>query len=541
MNWKQWTGLALAALAGSLCLFLLVLQGFWSGAAPALPDASDKQARHDGPPNVIVILADDLGFGDLSAYGNKVFSTPNIDALAQNGVRFTNAYSAQAVCAPSRAGLLTSRYPQSFGFEFNAGEQTGDTGDRGVPGEIPTLAEGMRANGYVTGMIGKWHLGTIPGYRPMDRGFDHFFGMFQGISNYIASPGLRDRIDFGFWLINGGIFRWATPIWNDGQVTRVKEYLTDRFTIEARRFIRTQKDKPFFLYLAYNAPHGPAEAPHDYLKRVKDIKPKQVQTYAAMVTALDDGVGAIVEELKAQGIADNTVIIFTSDNGCPIRFNKGAIQHCSNGPLAYGKGTLFEGGVHVPFIVTGLKGAKPGSTFAGVTSLMDIMPTVENLAVAGSANGKNLDGVDLTPFLLADSNDNPHPELFWRAGPAAALREGDMKFLTAMAPLPDDHVERQESMWGQIWESLKKDTEKKRETLSPAYGLVAAPAYKEMLFNLGTDLGESMDLSQSDSATAAAMKGKLTQWASKLKEPSWPPQNVGDVTLKDGTRVRFAQ
>jgi len=274
------------------------------------------------PPNIVVILADDLGYGDVGFNGCPDYATPNIDSIANNGILCTSGYVTHSFCSPSRAALLTGRYSQRFGYE---NQPTVDsTNPRlGLPMDELPLSQMLKSAGYVCGTIGKWHLGYAPNFHPLNRGFDEFFGFLDGSSNYYNAKVLRDYTS----------------------VTET-EYLTDAFTREGVSFINRHATEPFFLYLSYNAVHAPYDQPPAiYMDRVANIADPQRQNYAAMVVALDDGVGQVLQALQANNILNNTLIFFLSDNGAPPH------PFVRNLPLRGYKHDVLEGGIRVPFAV----------------------------------------------------------------------------------------------------------------------------------------------------------------------------------------------
>ena len=314
-------------------------------------------------PNVVLILADDLGYGDIGANGGETIATPHIDALARRGVRLTQGYVSHPVCSPSRAGLLTGRYQQRHGWEFNpAGRDQG----AGMSTDEPTVAAAMRNAGYRTGLIGKWHLGSQPQHHPVNRGFDEFFGMVEGGSIYIDAdvPGVES---------------WGTPrIGRPNKIIRgldqevaVDAYLTDRFTDEAVAFVERNGRSPFFLFLSHKTPHTPLQATAKYLDRYRHIDDDATRIYSAMVASLDDSVGAVVAALEREGLRDDTLIVFLSDNGCA-----GYLANaCSNAPLRGFKRHFHEGGIRVPFIVSWPDALPEGGVFGHPASSLDLMDT----------------------------------------------------------------------------------------------------------------------------------------------------------------------
>ena len=366
-------------------------------------------------PNVVLILADDLGYGDIGVNGGETIATPHIDALARRGVRLTQGYVSHPVCSPSRAGLLTGRHQQRHGWEFNpAGRDRG----AGMSTDELTVAAGMRNAGYRTGLIGKWHLGSQPQHHPVNRGFDEFFGMVEGGSIYIDAdvPGVES---------------WGTPrIGRPNKIIRgldqevvVDAYLTDRFTDEAVAFVERNGRSPFFLFLSHKTPHTPLQATTKYLDRYRHIDDDATRIYSAMVASLDDSVGAVVAALEREGLRDDTLIVFLSDNGCA-----GYLANaCSNAPLRGFKRHFHEGGIRVPFIASWPNGLPEGGVFRSPASSLDLMDTF--LAAAGHAEVSD-DSVNLIPHLDGSDAGAPHDYLFWRSGPNWAVRDERWKLIS---------------------------------------------------------------------------------------------------------------
>lgn len=385
-----------------------LLGGSGLAAAPSL-----AQAR---PPNMIVILADDLGYGDVSAYSRSRVRTPNIERLAASGVRFTDGYVTAPVCAPSRAALLTGRQQTRYGWETNAAARDPAAG---VDAAQPMIGQVLKPAGYATAMVGKWHLGRQRGFHPLDRGFDEYFGVLDGATEYwkAKQPG-----DVGLvTAVDSDFTRAGLPVYRGREQVEVDGYLTDIFTREAADFIGRNRERPFFLYLAYTAPHTPLQAPSRYLTRAPSQGREMDRIYDAMLLSLDDGVGRILDTLEAQGLRRNTIVVFLSDNGCPA-YLAGA---CSNGPLSGHKASLSEGGVRVPFIVSWPGAVRPGVSAEPVSSL-DILPTLA--AAAGAPVPAGREGLDLGPRLRGQAAIAPRA-LFWRAGELQAARLGQWKLL----------------------------------------------------------------------------------------------------------------
>jgi arylsulfatase A-like enzyme len=352
--------------------------------APGILWAADRK------PNIVVIVADDLGYADLGVHGCKDIPTPHIDALANAGTRCTNGYVSGPYCSPTRAGLLTGRYQTRFGHEFNPG---GKAADAGLPVTQTTLGDRLKEAGYVTGLVGKWHLGDESKYHPQKRGFDEFFGFLGGAHGYMPGKG-------------ADVLRGRESI-------EVKEYLTDWFGGEAVDFIGRHKEKPFFLYLAFNAVHTPMHATQARLECFDKIADPTRRTYAAMLSAMDDAIGKVMEKLKSEKLESDTLVFFISDNGGPTM--KGTtINGSVNTPLRGSKRTTLEGGIRVPFFVT-WKGRLPaGKTYDKPVIQLDIAATA--LAAAGIEVKPEwkLDGVNLGPFLIGESGQSqPHEALYW--------------------------------------------------------------------------------------------------------------------------------
>ncbi|WP_417444467.1 sulfatase-like hydrolase/transferase [Joostella sp.] len=379
--------------------------------------------REDGSnskTNFILIVADDLGYGDLSFTGSKQIKTPNIDELAQTGVFFSNAYVSAPVCSPSRAGFLTGINQVSFGYDNNlGGNQPGfDPEYRGLPVEQKTIANHLKEYGYVTGLIGKWHLGYEEQFYPTNRGFDEFWGYRGGSHDYFS--GVDE---------NGN----ATIECNYKTPQKIT-YITDDKGDECVDFIRRHKNESFFLYASFNAPHTPMQALKEDLELYKHIRNEKRRTYAAMVHRLDLNVGKIVKSLEGEKLAENTVIVFISDNGGPVKTN-GSINAPYNGK----KGTLLEGGIHIPFIVN-WKGRLPeGRKIEQSISSLDIAPTFINIAKGdnkGLESGSYFTGESLIPILEGGKDEALHKTLMWKFTISAAIKEDNWKLIRIPDRLP---------------------------------------------------------------------------------------------------------
>ena len=315
--------LKIAAVLSPVALFVL-FSGIASGQSS--PGGAAGQSVR---PNIVVIVADDLGYGELGCQGHKDIPTPHIDSIAKNGVRFTSGYVSCPVCSPTRAGLMTGRYQQRFGHEFNLGPMDNASDTFGLVREEKTLAERLKAAGYATGMVGKWHLGTKSGLRPTERGFDEYFGFLGG-----AHPYLRERRRG-----NNQILRGTEPVSEPA-------YLTDAFGREAVAFIDHHKGAPFFLYLAFNAVHAPLQTTADYRKRFPSVKDEKRQTFSAMLSAMDDAVGKVLGTIHDSGLDAKTLVFFISDNGGPTPQTTSR-----NDPLRGTKTTTWEGGIRIPYMI----------------------------------------------------------------------------------------------------------------------------------------------------------------------------------------------
>ena len=385
-------------------------------------------------PNIVVIVSDDQGYGDLSCMGATDFRTPTLDALAASGARFTSFCVNSPVCSPSRASLMTGRYPGNAGVR-NILMAYRDT--PGLPDDAPTLAAALREQGYHTGLVGKWHLGVAEGSRPGDCGFDEWFGHLGGAfdfySHLIWSAANREIV------VNGrkGIGFLMHDLWDNGQeVWRDGEYATEMFGERAVQFVRgaAQRDQPFFLYLAFNAPHHPMHAPEKYKERFPHLPPDR-QIMAAMISAMDDQIGNVMDEVDRQGQRENTIVVFMSDNG-PSRQSRNWLDGRldwyyggSSGQLTGHKFSLFEGGIRVPAIVSWPARIPSGRVLDGLALGMDIFPTLLH-AAGGDASGYEIDGKDILP-MVADGAPSPHADedVFWEMGVQTAVRRGRWKLV----------------------------------------------------------------------------------------------------------------
>ena len=385
-----------------------------------LPSQVPLQARTDKP-NLIVIMADDLGYADVGFNGCKDIPTPNIDSIAANGVKFSSGYVGYSVCGPSRASFITGRYGQRFGFERNPQYRTADD-NMGLPLSEKTLATTLKQVGYHSGIIGKWHLGATRTLHPLNRGFDEFYGHLGGGHAYFADDlTIKDS-----YAAKNESESYRTWIMKNHEPVEPRKYLTDDFSDEAVSFVARNHDKPFFLFLAYNAPHTPLQAGEEYLARFRDINAPKRRTYAAMVSAVDDGVGRVLGALREHEVEQNTLVFFLSDNGGPTTKNASR-----NAPLRGNKGDPWEGGFRVPFAAWWPAGFPQGVTYDQPVSSLDIFATITALAEAPIAPERPLDGVNLTPFLRGKRKDAPHEGIFLRKFDQGirAVRSGDYKLV----------------------------------------------------------------------------------------------------------------
>ncbi len=449
-------------------------------------------------PNIVVILADDLGYGGLSCQGGDL-QTPHIDSLAGSGIRFTNGYVSCPVCSPTRAGLNTGRYQQRFGHEFNPGPPSELTVEFGLPLKEVTIADRLKAAGYTTGMFGKWHLGSSRDRLPPSRGFEEFFGFPGGAHDYLrAMVGTPNSIMRGYEQVNE------------------KEYLTDAFTREAVAFINHHaKDaQPFYLYLPYNAVHTPMEAIEKYMQRFTRIQDPLRRKHAAMLAALDDGVGAVVDALHKNDLDEKTIVFFLSDNGGPTHSNTS-----SNKPLRGYKGQVLEGGIRVPWMVS-WKGHLPaGKVDDRPVIQLDIMPTAVALAGGSLPTDRPIDGVNLMPYLTGAKSGVPHEILFWRMGPQAAVRKGDWKLVRR------EDAPGQDKAAGNAAAGRKAGGRRRAAVADDDSGSKGVngigPAGSVYLFNLAKDIHEDKNLAEENPEKVKELSAALGNWEAQLAKPLW--------------------
>jgi arylsulfatase A-like enzyme len=471
-------------------------------------------------PNIIIIMADDLGKTDISLYGSPLVHTPHIDSIGLKGMTFTEGYITSPICAPSRAGMLTGRYQQRFGFEYQPHDRypknriemfvyknfiaTGDwlVADQvdfpefndivknGMPPSEIMLAEVLQRKGYRTGITGKWHLGSGEHTIPINRGFDYQYGFYEAYSLYMSDTSHKDVVnqrhkDFSDPFIWGKGRSGNCAIRRNDEVIDEKFYLTDRIAEEANQFISENKEGPFFLYVPFLAPHTPFQATKSYFDKLDYIEDRNKRVYSAIIWQLDDAIGSIVSHLEGNNLMDNTIIFFLSDNG-------GATytEATDNAPLKGGKFTNFEGGLNIPFMVRWDGKVEPGSEYHESVISMDIFTTALQLAGINYSLDRELDGTSLLP-VLADSIKEPiHRQLCWRSGYNRAIRSGDWKLIT-------------DGMSG-----------------------------NHALYNVKEDKEELINLFDSETEIVKQLQLQHYEWESEMIDPKWP--RVMDYRWWDG-------
>ncbi|GGH73552.1 sulfatase-like hydrolase/transferase [Pullulanibacillus pueri] len=375
-----------------------------------------------GKPNVIIIYCDDLGYGDLGCFGSKTMKTPYLDQLAKEGVRFTNWYSNSPVCSPSRAALLTGKHPYKTGVSQILG---GKRGTEGLPTSQITLAKRLKEEGYATGLFGKWHLGVTPENSPNAHGFDEFFGFLAGCVDYYSH--------IFYWQQANGV-NPVHDLWhNEKEVWDNGSYLTEVITEKATQFIKEHAEDPFFLYVPYNAPHYPMHAPQHYLDRFPDLPPEQ-RIMAAMIAAVDDGVGEIVKTLRSIDKYEDSIIFFSSDNG-PSTESRNYLDGTetpyfggSAGQFRGHKGSLFDGGIREPAILSYPRVIPGGQVCDEVGMMMDIAPTLSAICGVDDHELQDMDGENILS-MVTERAESPHQQAFWEYSGQLAVREGKWKLV----------------------------------------------------------------------------------------------------------------
>lgn len=428
-------------------------------------------------PNILVIVADDLGYGELTAQGfTREIPTPNIDSIARNGVRFTSGYVSGPYCSPTRAGLLTGRYQQRFGHEFNPGSAQTAGVHVGLDLSQKTIGDRLKTAGYATAWIGKSHLGYEPDFHPLKRGFDYYFGFLGGMHDYLD-------VDH----------RGRDPIQRNGTPLQSIDYLTEELGREAAGFIEKQKGQPWFTYLAFNAVHAPLEATQKYLSRFPNITEPKRQKFAAMLSALDDAVGSVLAKVRETGQEENTLIFFISDNGGPT-----AQTTSGNGPLRGFKAQTWEGGIRVAWMVQWKGHIAAGKVDDRPVIQLDILPTALAAARVEVKPDWKVEGVNLLPYVTGEKSASPHDALYWRFGRQIAIRKGDWKLVKA----PGGGSEG---------------------------GLGAGPVTTAgaQLYNLAADLGEKTNLADKEPDKVKELAAAWDAWNSSNIPAKWAPAGGG--------------
>ncbi|MFD0835930.1 sulfatase [Mariniflexile aquimaris] len=424
------------------------------------------KAEAQKQPNIIFLFSDDAGYADFGFHGSKIMKTPNLDKLAQGGVKFTQGYVTDAVCGPSRAGLMTGKYQQRFGYEeINVPGYMSESSkflddDMGLPLDQVTMADYLKKQGYTNAMIGKWHLGNADRFHPLKRGFDEFYGFRGGDRSYFAYPEIPDghldkRMESGF-----------------GNFEEPKSYATDIFADKAVSFIERNQDKPFFIYLAFNAVHTPMEATPEDLAKFPNLRGTRKEV-AAMTLALDRACGKVMDKLKELGLYENTIIVFSNDNGGPTDKNASI-----NLPLSGTKSNHLEGGLRVPFLLSWPAQLQGNKTYDYPVSTFDLLPTFYASAGGNVSDLKDIDGVNLIPFVKGENKNRPHEALYWKKENRGVYREGDWKLIR----FPDRPAE---------------------------------------LYDLSKDITEQHDLATQYPERVRSMYKKLFSWELTLARPMW--------------------
>jgi arylsulfatase A-like enzyme len=430
-------------------------------------------------PNVLVIIADDLGYADIGVHGGKEVPTPNIDALAASGVRCTSGYVSAPYCSPSRAGFLTGKAATRFGHEFNP--HWGDEAKLGLPLDQRTIANVMHDAGYATALVGKWHQGFDEAHHPQSRGFDDYFGFLVGGHNFLLHKDAEPK--FGTAHSHDLIYRGR-------EVQRLDGYTTDLFTDEAIGFMNRNAQKPWFLYLAYNAVHTPLEIVEKHQSRLPAVvKTPGRRGYLSLLLGLDDAIGRLTAELKAKH--PNTLVFFFSDNGGSGKRPFFATNTGINTPLRGDKGQTLEGGIRVPFFVSWTGQLPAGKVYDQPVSALDVLPTAAS--VAGTKAPEGIEGVNLLPHLKGEKADAPHESLAWRFGPQKAIRRGKWKLVDFR-----DFEAKTQSGW--------------------------------QLFDLDADISESKNLAAEHPELVAELSKAWDDWNAKNIAPLWPGTPNEDPT-----------
>ncbi len=518
-------GMAFIRGTSSKAIPVLLFALLWGGLA-------QSQSPHAAAPNVLLIVVDDLGYHDLAYTGNNAVQTPHMDAIAQQGIFFAEAYTTSPICGPSRQAIFTGRYPQRFGNEYmpydnlhpsvakqirhyyqsvgrgNEGLNTlkpnliasRSNFHDGLPSTEITLAELLHKQGYATGMIGKWNIGVGDGFYPDQRGFDYSYYFEAALTRYVdhrvdQSPYAQCRLPYAFSDIPAWAPRWGSTAIRQGRQEVIDSgYLTFSLAQKACDFIGTHAmdDRPFFLTLAFNAPHDPFEAPKVYVDKISGVQDSVKRIYYAMIEALDDAVGSVMKQLEKSGLTDNTMVVFVSDNG-----GASYTRATTNAPLRGGKCTQFDGGLKVPMFMRLPKGVHAQIRYDNPVSTLDIFSTIAAATQSVLPADRKYDGVNLLPYLQAPNDTMPHHSFYWRNGYAKAIRSGKWKLYSNV---------------------------KDRQTY---------------LFDLQSDPGETTDLRKQFPTVVQQLKAQLAQWEkSETVAPRWP--SAASVIINvNGEWVRF--
>lgn len=420
---------------------------------------SPPAAREPRKPNFVLILSDDAGYADFGFQGSATHATPHVDSIANDGIRFAQAYVTSSVCSPSRAGMLTGRNQQRFGHEYNlpgVADPAVPNRMRGLPLTETTVADLLKQQGYATGLVGKWHLGQHASFHPQKRGFDEFWGIVGGSSPYLTGSAKA--------VVDGD-----TPV-----PAESLPYLTDAIGDRAAAFVEKHRDEPFFLYVAFNAPHTPLEAREADLAELRpQFETKARAVNAAMTRALDENVGKVLAAIDRAGIAEDTLVVFANDNGGAMPYSAAL-----NSPLRGTKGTFLEGGIRVPMAMRWPARLPAGTTYAYPVSTLDLLPTMVAAAGGRLPIDREYDGLDLVPHLTGAVKERPHRMLYWRIDGGAAIRQDDWK-------------------------------------------LVRTPDRRHWLFDLSRDVSETTDLTSAHPGLAQELRAALEAWEATLAPPIW--------------------
>jgi len=437
----------------------------WSVLATLMSAMAAAAAEAPAKPNVLLMVSDDQGYADVGFNGCKDVPTPHLDGLARSGLQCTNGYVSHPFCAPSRAGLMTGRSQGRFGFYTNPYFDYNDH-QEGLPTSERLLPEFMLSAGYATGWIGKWHLGAAPEFSPLKRGFAETFGFIGGGHRFLD------------WKVNPAK-EFEVPIERNGQPVDVTEHLTGAFGHEASAFIRRHDSQPWFLYLAFNAPHVPLEPTPERLARFASITDPKRRAYAAQISLLDDAIGETLQTLRQTGQERRTLIFFFSDNGGPPWANA-----ASNLPLRGTKGQVYDGGVHVPFLVAWPGTLPANRRYEPAVSSLDVFATALACAGVPMPTDRVHDSVDLLPYLTGQTPGEPHDWLFWKT-----------------------------TMTGQYSSAARQS--------DGNWKLVRKPGKPDELYQLSADIGEKNNLAESESERAASIGSRLTEWSKALMPPAF--------------------